>query len=51
MFEKGDLVIYKGLKRKFLRYDSMGTVILQNYEGYHISADIKEVKKVGGFIV
>lgn len=51
MFEKGDLVIYKGLKLKFLRYDSMGTVILKHYEGYHISADIKEVKKVGGFIV
>ena len=28
IFEKGDLVIYKGLKLKFLRYDCMGTVIL-----------------------
>lgn len=51
IFEKGNLVIYKGLKLKFIRYDSMGTVILQHYEGYHISADIKEVRKVGGFIV
>lgn len=51
ILEKGNLVIYKGLKLKFLRYDSMGTVILQHYEGYHISADIKEVRKVGGFIV
>lgn len=51
ILEKGELVIYKGLNLKFLRYDSMGTVILQHYEGYHISANIKEVRKVGGFIV
>lgn len=51
IFEKGDLVIHKGLKLKFIRYDSMGTVMLQHYEGYLISADIKEVRKVGGFIV
>ena len=51
ILEKGELVIYKGLKLKFLRYNSMGTAILQHYEGYHINADIKEIKKVGGFIV
>ena len=51
ILEKGNLVIYKGLKLKFIRYDSMGTVILQHYGGYHISANIKEVRKVGGFIV
>ena len=51
ILEKGNLVIYKGLKLKFLEYDSMGTVILQHYGGYLISADIKEVRKVGGFII
>lgn len=51
ILEKGNLVIYKGLKFKFIRYDSMGTVILQHYEGYHISANIKDVQRLGWFYV
>lgn len=51
ILEKGNLVIYKGLKLKFIRYDFMGTVILQHYEGYHISANIKYVQRIGWFYV
>lgn len=51
IFEKGDLVTYKGVMFKFIEYDCMGTAILKHKEGYLINAEIKSIKRLGGFIV
>jgi len=51
IFEKGELVTYKEIMFKFIKYDCMGTAILKHKEGYLINAEIKDIRKVGGFFV
>ena len=51
IFEKGELVTYKEIMFKFIKYDCMGTAILKHKEGYLINAEIKDIMKVGGFLV
>lgn len=51
IFEKDELVTYKEIMFKFIKYDCMGTAILKHKEGYLINAEIKDIRKVGGFFV
>lgn len=51
IFEKGDLVTYSGVLFKFMEYDCMETAILKHKEGYIINAKIKDIRRLGGFIV
>lgn len=51
IFEKGDLVTYSEVLFKFMEYDCMGTAILKHKEGYLINAKIKDIRRLGGFIV
>lgn len=50
-FKKGDLVTYREMVFKFIEYDCMETAKLKHKEGYLISAEIKGIRKVGGFFV
>ena len=51
ILEKGELVTYKEIMFKFIKYDCMGKAILKHKEGYLINAEIKDIMKVGGFLV
>ena len=51
IFEKGDLVTYSEMLFKFMEYGCMGTAILKHKEGYLFNVEIKDIKRLGGFIV
>ena len=51
IFGKGELVTYKEIMFKFIKYDCMETAKLKHKEGYIISAEIKDIRKIGGFFV